>query len=133
MRQNKSKPVMEEIRTWLDKQKHIARPKSSFGKAVSYMDNQWERLLVFLDDASVPPDNNHAERLLRRIALGRKNSLFVADDDSGQRYAINMSIVATCRLLGINPLDYLTDVLPKIADTKVSDLPTLLPANWQPP
>ena len=55
MRQNKSKPVMEEIRTWLDKQKHIARPKSSFGKAVSYMDNQWERLLVFLDDASVPP------------------------------------------------------------------------------
>ena len=44
-----------------------------------------------------------------------------------------MSIVATCRLLGINPLDYLTDVLPKIADTKVSDLPTLLPTNWQPP
>jgi len=124
---------MDEIHAWLQEQKGRARPKSTFGKAVSYMDNQWERLVVFLDDPSVPPDNNHAERLLRRIALGRKNSLFVAHDDSGQRYAINMSIVATCRLNGINPVDYLTDVLPKIADTKVSDLARLLPQNWQPP
>jgi len=124
---------MDEIHAWLQEQKGRARPKSTFGKVVSYMDNQWERLVVFLDDPSVPPDNNHAERLLRRIALGRKNSLFVAHDDSGQRYAINMSIVATCRLNGINPVDHLTDVLPKIADTKVSDLARLLPQNWQSP
>ncbi len=133
MRQERSQPIMDEIRGWLAKQKKIARPKSAFGQAVSYMDNQWSKLVVFLGDANVPPDNNHAERLLRRIALGRKNSLFVADDDSGQRHAINMSLVASCRLNGIDPAAYLTDVLPKIAGTKVCQLPDLLPDRWQPP
>ena len=132
MRQQRTKPIVEQIHTWLKEHRGPARPKSPFGKAVGYALNQWTELQVFLDDPKVPLDNNHAERQLRRIALGRKNSLFVGSDLSGKDYAVNMSLVISCRLNDIDPAAYLTDVLPRIADTKVSHLRDLLPDRWHP-
>ena len=133
MRQRRTKPIVEQIHTWLVEQQGNARPRSPFGKAVAYALNQWAELQVFLDDPMVPPDNNHAERQLRRIALGRKNSLFVGSDLSGQDYAVNMSLVLSCRLNDIDPAAYLTDVLPRIAEAKTSELRDMLPDRWQPP
>ena len=132
LRQSETRPIMDEIRAWLTEQKSRARPKSEFGKAVGYTDKQWDALTVFLDDPAVSPDNNLAERMLRRIALARRSSMFVAHDTSGQRYAINMSLVASCRLNGIDPTAYLTDVLNRIADHPAKRLAELLPDRWEP-
>jgi transposase len=131
MRHATSRPLMDAMKAWLDEKKTTARPKSAFGKAVSYTRNQWPRLTVFLDDPEVPPDNNHAERLLRRVALGRKTSLFVGGDDSGQRYAVNMSIVASCKLAGIDPAAYLTDVLLRLESHPNSAIRDILPDRWR--
>lgn len=132
LRQRETKPIMDEIRAWLNEQKSRARPKSEFGKAVGYADKQWDALTVFLDDPAVSPDNNLAERLLRRIALARRSSMFVGHDTSGKRYAVNMSLVASCRLNGIDPTAYLTDVLPRIADYPAKRIADLLPDRWTP-
>ncbi len=133
IRQEQSAPLIEQIHHWLKEQQNQTRPKSPLGKAVAYTIDQWEALQVFLTDASVPLDNNHAERMLRRIALGRKNSLFVGSDLNGQDYAVNMSLVMSCRLNDVDPAAYLmTDVLPRLADTKVSQLRDLLPDRWTP-
>ena len=74
--------------TWLQKQKAIVRPKSPLCQALTYMDRQWKHLHVFVDDPLVSADNNEAERLLRRVALGRKTTFFVGSDDHGQHDAI---------------------------------------------
>lgn len=130
LRNSESKPIMDQIRAWILEQKSRARPRSDFGKALAYADNQWDALTVFLDNPAVAPDNNLAERMLRRIALARKASMFVAHDDSGQRYAINLSLVASCRLNDIDPVAYLTDVLPRIADHPAKRITELLPDRW---
>ena len=132
LRRSESKPIMDEIRTWVLAQKSRARPKSDFAKAVAYADNQWDALTVFLEDSAVAPDNNLAERMLRRIALARKASMFVGYDASGQRYAINLSLVASCRLNEVDPVAYLTDVLPRIADYPANHVADLLPDRWVP-
>lgn len=132
LRQRETRPIMDEIRAWLTEQKSRARPKSEFGKAVGYADKQWDALTVFLDDPAVSPDNNLAERMLRRIALARRSSMFVGHDTSGQRYAINMSLVASCRLNGIDPTAYLSDVLTRIADYPAKRIADLLPHRWTP-
>lgn len=132
LRQQETRPIMDEIREWLTRQQSLARPKSAFGKAVGYADKQWSALTVFLDDPAVSPDNNLAERMLRRIALARRTSMFVQHDESGQRYAINMSLVASCRLNDIDPTAYLTDVLTRIADYPAKRVAELLPDRWEP-
>ncbi len=132
MRIRESKPIMDEIQKWISEQQLEARPKSNYGKALTYIEKQWDSLTVFLTDPEVPPDNNLAERMLRRIALARKSSFFVGDNASGQRYAINMSFVASCRLNKINPAEYLTDVLTRIADYPASRVAELLPDRWVP-
>lgn len=91
---------------------------------------RWGELTRFLDHASIPLDNNIAERALRIVALGRKNSLFVGPGDNGQNLAIVLSVVHTCRLYGIDPQTYLTDVLTRLGSGKTSDVEAMLPWNW---
>ena len=133
LRRTRSTPIMNRIREWLTEQRAIARPTSTLAKAVNYMHNQWDTLTVFLRDPAVSPDNNAAERPLRRIALGRKNSLFVGYDQSGQRHAINMSFVASCRLNNIDPAVYLKDVLIRAQGSNDQQMRELLPDRWTPP
>jgi transposase len=78
----------------------------------------------------VPLDNNGSERALRRVALGRKNYLFVHDGDSGASIAGLYSLVATCEARQINPFDYLTDVLARVQGHPASDIDALLPGTW---
>ena len=107
-------------------------PKSPLGKAITYTLNQWQHLSLFLSNAKIPLDNNHAERLLRRIALSRKTSLFMSPD-RGESYAIVLSLVQSCRLCGINPEHYLQDVLLKVQTTPHHQVKSLLPTNWVSP
>jgi len=125
-------PIREAIKAWLDAQQPRHPPKSPLGVAIRYTLAQWSELGVFLDDERVPLDNNASERSLRRIALGRKNYLFVGDVEAGSSLAGLYSLVATCESRGINPFDYLADVLGRVQDHPANAIDELLPAAWAP-
>lgn len=129
-RKARAGPVREGLRAWLDEQATRQPPKSPLGAAIRYTLGQWAELGVFLEDARVPLDNNASERSLRRIALGRKNYLFVGDVASGKSLVGLYSLVATCESRGINPLTYLADVLARLQDHPANALDDLLPGAW---
>ncbi len=129
-RKSRSGPIRARIRRWLDDQRGQHPPKSPMGGALRYADGQWEALGVFLEDERVPLDNNGSERALRRVALGRKNFLFVHHADAGENIAGLYSLVATCEARGINPFEYLTDVLARVQDHPARELDALLPGAW---
>lgn len=89
-------------------------PKSKLGKAISYAVNQWPNLENYLDDGRVEICNNVVENAIRLTKLGAKNWLFLGKQESGEKCAILYTIVENCRRLGINPKEYLTDVLTRL-------------------
>lgn len=106
-RQHESKARVDEIYAWVQNQRDITPPKTAFGKALAYIARQWKRLTLFLDDGNIPLTNNRRERELRKLVLGRRNWLFVWEDDGGERTANILTIVATCVSHGLNPREYL--------------------------
>jgi transposase len=133
MRQERSKPVMETFRAWLDIEQDKHLPQGPMGVAVRYALNQWEALTLFLTDAALPLDNNRSESALRICALGRKNFLFVGSDGAGENLAALYSLIATCEANGVNPVHYLADVLIRVQTHPASRLDELLPHRWTPP
>jgi transposase len=133
MRKARSKPILDEMKEWLDERKDRWTPKSGMGKAVNYARNNWESLTRFLEDPKLKLDNNLSERMLRIIALGRKNFLFVGHRQAGENLAILQTLVATCENLGVNPQEYLADVLIRIQTHPASRIDELLPDKWKPP
>jgi transposase len=129
-RKQRAAPIRDRFKEWLDAQRTRHPPKSPLGIAIRYTLGQWNELGVFLDDARIPLDNNASERSLRRIALGRKNYLFVGDIAAGKSLVGLYSLVATCESRGINPFDYLTDVLARVQDHPANALDELLPGAW---
>ena len=103
------------------------------GRALTYAKNQRQRLRRFLEDPKLALDNNYAERALRIIALGRKNFLFAGSTEHAQNLAVLQSIVSTCQLHGVNPYEYIRDVIIKLRDRPPDDVDDLLPWNWSPP
>ena len=87
----------------------------------------------FLHDPKLALDNNRAERALRRVALGRRNFLFVGSKRAGQNLAILYSLVTSCEQNQVNPLAYLADVLTRLADYPARKIDDLLPDRWKPP
>jgi transposase len=83
-------------------------------------------------DARIPLDNNRAENAIRIIALGRKNFLFVHSEDAGKELALLYSLVVSAARCGVNPVEYLADVLARIDITSDADLRELLPHRWKP-
>jgi len=108
-------------------------PKTNLGKALGYATSQRVALEAFLGDPTIPLDNNLAERVLRIIATGRKNFIFVGTPEAGQNLAILQSIIATCKLQGVNPRPYLEDVLVRVQTHPSARIDELLPANWVAP
>jgi len=100
------------------------------GQAISYAINQWSALTLFLGDPAIPMDNNASERALRILALGRKNWLFVGNDVAGENMAVLLSLVRTCEAVGVNPQEYLADVLMRVAKHPQARIDELLPQNW---
>lgn len=133
LRRTRSAPIREAFRAWLEAQQPLHAPKSPLGVALRYALNQWEPLGRFLEDANVPLDNNESESALRRVALGRKNFLFVGNEAAGVNLAGLYSLVATCEANDINPVEYLADVLVRINEHPNSKLDELLPHNWRGP
>ena len=99
-------------------------------EAIGYALNQWEPLTVFTTDGAIPIHNNLAEQQMKRIALLRKNALFVGTVRGGETAAIISTITSTCQRHEINPQVYLTQLLAGLQATPVSQLETWLPDRW---
>ena len=133
LRQAESRPIVDKIDAWVDENDGRYPPRSKLGQALTYATKQRAALRRFLDDPKLPLDNNFAERGLRIFALGRKNFLFAGHVEGAQNLAVLQSIIATCRLHGVNPYEYIKDLLIRVQHHPVRDLDELLPWSWQPP
>jgi transposase len=130
-RQARSKPVWDELAAWCALRKQHEPPASKLGVALRYFTNHQVALARFLDYGYLPLDNGIVERLHVRTALTRKNFLFAGSDAGGERAAIAYSIIGSCRLAGVDPCEYLADVLPRLTGRiRLVDLPALLPSRW---
>jgi transposase len=133
LRIEKSKPIIEEMRRWLDKEVLEVPPKNLIGKAIGYMLNRWKGLCRFLEDGSIELSNNLVENGFRKMALGKRNFLFTKTEQGAKNLATIYSVLGTCYLQGINPFDYLCDILEKLPLRKSNDINDLLPMNWVAP
>ena len=132
LRKTRGLPIRDKLKTWLLAAQSLHPPKSPIGVAIRYTFNRWDELGHFFEDVRVPIDNNPAEAALRRVALGRKNFLFVGNDENGERLAGLYSLVATCEANGVNPLAYLEDVLTRVGTHPAKEIDDLLPHRWTP-
>lgn len=127
-------PLVERIHAWVVEQRKsdhvVKRHKSAFAKAVNYLHNQWARLKLFLDHPEIPIHNNTSERLLRGPVTGRKVWLFAGSPLGADANATLFSLTATCMLQGIDPLEYLEDVMPGLASKTKQQIAELTPARW---
>jgi transposase len=114
VRQKEAVPLLNDLRTWLTERLTQVAPRSELAKALGYMNAQWDALVRYAAD-------------------GRKNWNVIGSDAAGSVAAVIYSLVETCRLNGVNPEAYLTDVIARIGRTKIQALDTLLPFNWRPP
>jgi len=133
-RAERSKPIVDQFKAWLDSTASKVLPKSALGEAVTYCRNQWPKLMVFLDDGRLELDNNRAERSIKPFVIGRKNWLFANTPRGARVSAVIYSIVETAKENGLNPcayLKYLFERLPDISRDNTDDLDSLLP--WSEP
>jgi transposase len=131
VRQRKSRPIYDELLSWCRTYQPHEPPKTPLATACAYLINHHIALMRFLDNGGFPIDNGLVERLHRRPAIGRRNFLFVGSHAGGERAAIAYSILGTCRLLGANPVAYLSDIVPKLArGIEREDLGAFMPKAW---
>lgn len=107
LRTEKSKPLVGALKSWAENVRCTLLPRSDIGKAVNYMLNHWRGLTLFLDDARIPLSNNHAERELRGVVLGRKNHYGSRSKRGTEVAAILYSLTETAKLVGTDPYAYL--------------------------
>ena len=131
LRQKHSLPVIGLLHQRLLAWKQQLLPKHPMAQAVAYVLNQWGPLTAFLADGAVAIHNNLAEQEMKRIALGRKNYLFVGNQRGGHTAAILSSLTSTCRRHGLDPQVYLTQLLTNLPSTPMSQLDQWLPDTWK--
>jgi hypothetical protein len=131
LREQEAKPILDEMKNWLDQNAIIALPKSSFGKAIHYCLNNWIELTNFLLDGDLRIDNSLAEQEMKRVAINRKNWLFFGSDKGGEDAEVFMSLISTCRRHNVEPWSYLRDVIEILTKNPDADLDSLLPNNWK--
>jgi transposase len=131
LRKQKSVSALERIKNLLENPGKVILPKNKIAEAIDYTLGHWTQLTRFLEDGRLPIDNNLCENTIRPVALGRKNWLFAGSIDGAKRMAIIYSLVATCKLNGVNPYEYFLDILPKAASYPASRIADLTPFNWK--
>jgi transposase len=129
-RQEHSVPLLDPIKQKIESAQTDCMPGSKLGKACAYVLGQWPKLTRVFDYGEVELDTNWSENSVRPLVLGRKNWLHVGSWEAGPRVAAIASVIESSKRLGINPRDYLADVLPRLASGTTSDVPSLTPAAW---
>ena len=115
-RKEKAIPIMETMEKWMERSSSKCTPADKMGKALDYAYKLWPRLKRYAEDGRYQIDNNSVERAQRPSVMGRKNYLFSKNDNGAIDNAIFYSLIESCEIVGINPLEYLTYVLDKLND-----------------
>jgi transposase len=126
--QEESGPVMDRLKAWMDDQIEEKRtePNSGLGKAIEYSRKRWDRLTLFLREPGAPLDSNLVERMLKRAIIHRKASLFYKTEIGAAVGDLFMSLIGTAKLAGVDPFDYLTELLRHPKKIAAS------PGDWMP-
>jgi transposase len=127
VRQDKAKPLLEDLHTWLQDTLAKTAPGGASAKALSYALKRWPALIRYADTGHLPIDNNACENTIRPIAIGRKNYLFVGTERAGKRAAAIQSLLGTAKLNGLDPAAWLKDTLEKLPTWPNSKIDELLP------
>lgn len=130
VRQERAKPLVDDLEAWLGAQLPKISGKSELAKAIRYGLTRIKKLRPYLDHGFLGIDNNPAERAMKPVAIGRKNYLFVGSEGGGKAAAIAYTLIETAKLNGIDPQAWLTHVLARIADHKITRLDELLPWRY---
>ena len=133
IRRSRSKPLLVEFKAWLLAERVQLVKADVTARAMDYTLRRWDALLVHVDDARVPVDNNPVENVIRPIALGRKNWLFIGSEQAGERASVLMSLIESAKLNGHDAWAYLKDVLTKLPTWPNSRIQELLPYRWVAP
>jgi transposase len=131
LRKATSAPLVANYKAWLDVEVIKVLPKSPMGEAIRYTLGQWTALNEFLNDGEVPLDTNAIERLLRGVAISRKNFMFVASPQGGRWAAGAYTLIESCKINGVQPYAYLRDVRTRIWTTPQSQIDHLMPRLWK--
>jgi transposase len=130
LRQEKSKPVLEELEKWLNALSGQTPPKGLLGKAVNYTLKNWPLLIRYLEKGYITPDNNAAENAIRPFVVGRKNWLFSGHPNGASASSCLYSLIETAKACGLKPYDYMRYLFDNIPFAKIkSDYEKLLPQN----
>jgi transposase len=131
VRQARSRPLVEDLFAWLSAQLARLPGSSPTAEAIRYALNHREGLVRFLEDGRIELDTNTVERAIRPICLSRKNALFASGDDGGARWAATASLVETCKLNGVDPQRYFTEMLTRLVNGwPNSRIDELMPWCW---
>lgn len=130
-RQERSAPLIADMRTWLTHHRARVASKSPLGEALAYMAKYWDGLCAFLTDGGIEIDNNTVERAIRPIALNRMNALFAGHDVGAENWATIATLIETCKLNAVDPFAYLSATLAAIVNShRQSQIDVLMPWNY---
>lgn len=132
VRQELSRPKLDALHSWAEKQLTRISTKGDLAKAFRYALGRWHAFSLFIDDGRVAIDNNAAERAVRPICLGKKNWLFAGSETGAETLARAMTMIESAKMNGLDPQAYITDLLNRIHDHKINRIDELLPWNWVP-
>ena len=133
LRQSQSKPVLDRFKKWLDEKAPLVPPKSLLGKAIGYTLNNWSKLIVYIEDGRLRPDNNLVENAIRPLVVGRKNFLFAGGPRGAEASCIFYSLIETAKANGLEPYAYLRCLFAQLPLVKEqSEYRALLPQNIDP-
>lgn len=129
VRQARARPLMDDLRRWMEKTLRSLSIKSQTAIAIRYSLSRWRALTRYLDDGWLEIDNNAAERALRAVVMGRKNYLFMGADSGGHRAAALYTLIATAKLNDLDPTLYLRTILAQLPEHPINRIEQLLPWN----
>jgi transposase len=133
LRQEKSKPVLDKFKTWLETNRPLTPPKGLLGQAISYALANWKKLIIYIEDGRLRPDNNLVENAIRPFVLGRKNWLFAGSPEGAKASATFFSLIETAKANGLEPYAYLRYIFNKLPLAQTErDIKALLPYNVEP-
>ena len=127
LRQEQASPLLEKLHEWLTKQ-HVL-PKTKLGEAITYLNNQWHKLICYLEDGQLNIDNNRAERAIKSFVIGRKAWLFSQTANGAHASAVLYSVIETAKANGLIPFDYVMNCLDELCKP-APDIDAIMPWNF---